>query len=99
MTPHATPAALGHAGQHEPIASHVLPAAHIVPVPGQWWLPMHVAGSDMPHAMVAGATQLLVHVHAPATHVSPAVEHGPMQCPPQPSSSPHIDVAVHVGTH
>jgi hypothetical protein len=59
---------------------------------------MHVGGSDMPHATVAGATQLLVHVHVPATHVRPLVQL-PMQCPPQPSSSPHIELAVHVGTH
>jgi hypothetical protein len=98
VTPHATELAAGQGGQHEPIASHVAPAGQRVPVPGHVMLPMHVAGRLMPQSTIAGATHAEVHVHVPATHASPPA-HGPMQWPPQPLSSPHIEAPVQVGTH
>lgn len=89
---------VGQSGQHEPIASQSLPAAQRVPVPVHVVAPMQVAGMLVPQSTIAGVRHAAVHVQTPAMQVSP-LAHGPMQWPPQPSASPHIEDAVHVGTH
>lgn len=98
VVPHGTAVGPGQSGQHEPIASQSLPAAQRVPVPGQAVLPVHVGGRLVPQSIMSAVTQDAVHVHAPATQDSPPAQ-GPSQWPPQPSSSPHIEVLVHVVTH
>jgi hypothetical protein len=78
VTPHATALAAGQFGQHEPIASHVVPDAQRVPVPVHVMLPMHVAGIASPQSTMPGATHTSVHVQVPEMHARPPA-HGPMQ--------------------
>jgi hypothetical protein len=84
-TPHATPAELGHAGQHEP-PTHVDPAAHIVPVPQSRHTvpPLITSGTGMPHATVAAEGHAPQHTRSSAlvvpggfTHASGAVQRDP----------------------
>lgn len=78
VVPQATAVASGQFGQHEPIASHVEPAAQRVPVPVHAWLPMHVGGMLVPQSTMPAPTHVVVQVQAPATHARPPA-HGPLQ--------------------
>jgi hypothetical protein len=96
-SPQGTIPAPLHVGQ-QPVARHSSVPVQRVPTPMQSRLPMHVSGTSTPQSTMSGVTHASVHSHTPAMHARPA-GHGPMQWPPQPSSTPHIASGAHVGMH